>query len=356
MLVEYQQRGKVNQFVDKRFGENNAQLTLEEKMVTRFAEERKLKVTSGTNHFSLDDDEDGGELTHFGQSLSTMDEFDNIGLDIDEEEEGLIVPPLQPLQPPHSLATTTDSFPLLLPPSLLLFSSLSSLRSLLFALFSSCFFLLFLVAAQIAANIVRKAHFGGGEGEGEGEGEDDYDPDRPKSKKEVMNEIIAKSKQGKLERQKAKQEDEELLDKLDHDFSDVKALLMGISGAQPREASKKPVLELFKKDGNDDGYDKIVRELASDKRSHPTDRMKSSMELAREEKNRLETLEDDRLRRMAGVTEMEEDMDDAVHRMDPRVVSGDDLEGNYVLDRRNANDAIAYHGGRLLGAKRDRFG
>lgn len=89
LLVEYQQRGKVNQFIDKRFGESNPQMSLEEKMVTRFAEERKLRATSGSNHFNLDDDEDGGELTHLGQSLSTMEEFDNIGLDIDEEEEGL---------------------------------------------------------------------------------------------------------------------------------------------------------------------------------------------------------------------------------------------------------------------------
>ena len=183
MLVEYQQRGKVNQFVDKRFGENNAQLTLEEKMVTRFAEERKLKVTSGTNHFSLDDDEDGGELTHFGQSLSTMDEFDNIGLDIDEEEEGLIVPPFNPFNP------RTPSRPQLI---LFLFSSpllcFSSLHSLLFALFSllsslPAFFFFSLLQPKLLPTLSGRRTLAEARGKGRGKGRMTMIPTGPSRKR-----------------------------------------------------------------------------------------------------------------------------------------------------------------------------
>lgn len=204
---------------------------------------------------------------------------------------------------------------------------------------------------------MKKAHFGGEDGENGHGMEEDDDPDRVKSKKEIMSEIIAKSKQGKMERQKAKQEDEELLDKLNHDFTDVKALLMGGGAQESHGRGPAKPLDLFKKGDDDDVYDRIVRELASEKRAHPTDRMKTSMELAKEEKTRLEALEEDRLRRMAGITEMEDDTQNEGRLLpSSKLISGDDLEGNYVLDGRSKNTALTYHQGRLVGGRRDLLG
>ncbi len=40
--MEYQQRNKTNEFVDRRFGEYNDDLTAEEKMMKRFTLERKV--------------------------------------------------------------------------------------------------------------------------------------------------------------------------------------------------------------------------------------------------------------------------------------------------------------------------
>lgn len=51
-------------------------------MLERFVRE-KQRSSKGTA-FNLDDED---ELTHYGQSLSNLDEFDNVGLNLDEDEE-----------------------------------------------------------------------------------------------------------------------------------------------------------------------------------------------------------------------------------------------------------------------------
>jgi len=114
------------------------------------------------------------------------------------------------------------------------------------------------------------AHFGGGLNDGE---------DREKTKKEVMAEIIAKSKMHKVERQKEKMEDQDLLEKINEDFGLIQSLLL-------RSENKK-----YDPTESAENFDKIVNELATEKRSRPTDRMKTQMELVQEQKVRLEELE-----------------------------------------------------------------
>jgi nucleolar protein 14 len=120
--------------IDKRFGESNPSLTPEEKMLERFTRE-KQKSSRATSMFNLDDDEDLS-LTHYGQSLSNMDDFDDAGLGLSDDEDD---------------------------------------------------------KKQMDGKIVSRLHFGGFEDDvPEGEGE------RHKSKHEVMKEIIAKSKMHKV--------------------------------------------------------------------------------------------------------------------------------------------------------------
>lgn len=57
-------------------------MTPEERMLERFTRERQ-RASKGSA-FNLDDDE---ELTHYGQSLSKLDDFDNVGLGLDDEDE-----------------------------------------------------------------------------------------------------------------------------------------------------------------------------------------------------------------------------------------------------------------------------
>lgn len=58
-------------------------MTPEERMQERFTKERQR--TAKLNAFNLDDDQ---ELTHYGQSLGRLDDFDTTGLALDEEEDG----------------------------------------------------------------------------------------------------------------------------------------------------------------------------------------------------------------------------------------------------------------------------
>lgn len=82
LLKEFQEQGRAGGIVDRRFGENDPTLSLEERMLERFTRERQ-RASKGTA-FNLDDDD---ELTHFGQSLSKLDDFDNVGLGLEDEEE-----------------------------------------------------------------------------------------------------------------------------------------------------------------------------------------------------------------------------------------------------------------------------
>ncbi|XP_071170324.1 nucleolar protein 14-like isoform X2 [Mytilus edulis] len=87
LLQEYGQRLKSNKFVDKRFGEHDATLSVEDKMMKRFALERAKG--DKVNKYSLNDNEE--ELTHYGQSLSEIEKFDNPDIsDEDDEDQGRI--------------------------------------------------------------------------------------------------------------------------------------------------------------------------------------------------------------------------------------------------------------------------
>lgn len=57
-------------------------MSLEERMLERFTKERQR--TSRGAAFNLEDEE---ELTHYGQSLSKLDDFDDVGLGLDDDEE-----------------------------------------------------------------------------------------------------------------------------------------------------------------------------------------------------------------------------------------------------------------------------
>jgi nucleolar protein 14 len=82
LLKEYDEKGRAGGIVDRRFGENDPTMSLEERMLERFTKERQR--TSKGIAFNLEDDDD---LTHYGQSLSKLDDFDQVGLRIDSDEE-----------------------------------------------------------------------------------------------------------------------------------------------------------------------------------------------------------------------------------------------------------------------------
>ncbi|KAJ3152193.1 nucleolar complex protein 14 [Geranomyces variabilis] len=322
LAVEMDRKNKDSAFVDRRFGENDANMSMEDKMLERFMKEKSKRSDRG-NAFNLEDDDDEMmELTHMGQSLNA---FDDAGLKrVPGEDED------------------SDS-------------------------------------GQIDKDTVKYTHFGGFS---EDEGEDDGTGKR-KSKNEVMKEVIAKSKLHKRERQMLKEKDEDLADELDAQLDDIRKLLVpnkpapfkaydGLTGAtdsntipvsnkrgQDAASVEKTKRAREEDSDDDDDYDRFVRELASERRAKPTDRLKTEEELVRDEAARLEQLEKDRQRRMLGLpTEKEEEAQKKEARKaalnDKRPAQADDLgDTDYVAAiGEQIEDAeekpLVYKDGRLL--------
>lgn len=258
-------RNRVGGLVDRRFGENDPTMTPEERAAERFARESQKKMRK-ESIFNLEDDDDEFQLTHMGQSLdlesANRDDFeadDLDGLESDEESSR------------------------------------------------------------------KRKRFIEGDGEDEGFVDNEEDPNQPerkKSKAEVMKEVIAKSKFYKHERQKAKEDDEDLRDELDQELPDLFEALRGMKAPTKSEPAKQDLeamnadraamLQGPEKDDAEKEYDQRLKQLTFDKRSQPTDRTKTEEEKAEEEAERLKKLEEDRIRRMRGeqLSDEEEDEDD----------------------------------------------
>ncbi|KAJ2432062.1 nucleolar complex protein 14 [Coemansia sp. RSA 2531] len=241
--------------VDRRIGENDPTMDPEEKMLKRFTAERQKRSSAAMYNLEDDNGDVEGEitsLTHYGQSISEMDEFNDLGGD-DDDEDG---------------------------------------------------------TGALGGADVSTAHFGGFEtAGGEGDG-----PARKKTKAEVMQEIIAKSKMHKQERQLIKEQDEDIRRELDDDFESVRAMLFDDDNSKPMMSAAAGDIGSSVKPNDDGGasYDSYVRELAYEQRARPQDRLKTEMEAAREEKDRLERAERHRQRRMEGLpsdSELDSDSD-----------------------------------------------
>ncbi|OBZ82885.1 putative nucleolar complex protein 14 [Choanephora cucurbitarum] len=287
LLVEMQNKNRRGGFIDKRFGENNPSLTPEEKMLERFTREKQK--TAKTSMFNLEDDEEDLSLTHYGQSLSTMDDFDDAGLGLSDDEDE---------------------------------------------------------RKQMDKNIVSKLHFGGF-----GDEPEEEESDRPKSKNEIMKEIIAKSKMHKAERQLAKQEDDDLRENLDEELADIRGLLDTKPARKPlpsqsavfkRSEDEQPKSKVEADLDDYADYDKAIFELATDQRAQATDRTKTEEEIALEEKEKLEKAERARKRRMEGLDSESEDEDDKKRnkKRKSNAPQGDDLEDDYLAELEDEVDRL----------------
>ncbi|XP_061047879.1 nucleolar protein 14 [Eubalaena glacialis] len=270
LLKEYKERDKSNVFRDKRFGEYNSNISPEEKMMKRFALEQQRQHEK-KSIYNLNEDE---ELTHYGQSLADIEKHNDIvDSDSDAEDRGVL-------------------------------------------------------SAELTA-----AHFGGGGGllhkkTSQQQGEEG---EQPKSRRELIEELIAKSKQEKRERQSQREDALELTEKLDQDWKEIQTLLARKAPkSESRGGKEKP---------KPDAYDVMVRELGFEMKAQPSNRMKTEEELAQEEQERLEGLEAERLRRMLGKEEDE-------HIKRPKHTSADDLSDGFVLDKDDRR-LLSYKDGKM---------
>ncbi|KAL1857061.1 hypothetical protein VTK73DRAFT_8147 [Phialemonium thermophilum] len=244
LLVEMQRRNKVGGILDRRFGEDDPNMTPEEKMLERFAQE-KQRLYKKSSIFDLEEDDEPAEgLTHMGRPLDldrevpVMEDFDEADLPSDDESDSS-------------------------------------------------------EAERKRRKRMRLAEAG------EEDGGDE--PDRKKSKKEIMDEVIAKSKLHKHERQAVKEQDEDLRAALDKELQNIAPLLLGHE--KPRVGVEKPALPLIPgidKTAMEKEYDVRLRQMIQDRRAQPATRTKTEEEKAEEEAKRLKELEEKRLKRMRG--------------------------------------------------------
>lgn len=297
LLVEMQRRNRVGGIFDRRFGEGDPSMTPETAAAQRFAME-KQKAHKKSSMFDLEDDDEPGHgisLTHGGKSL-TFGEDGELLDDFDEEisEDGSDMSDLEE----HNR------------------KRLKRLRD------------------QVASH----------------EEGDQEEPERKKSKKEVMEEVIAKSKLHKYERQAAKEDDEDLRLELDKDTADIRRLLMAKHrrtdpekphGGETQDGSKPAALAGVDKDAFEKDYDLAVKKMVADKRAKPTTRTKTEDQIAEEQSSRLRELEEKRLRRMRGeeVSDSEED-DDDISDVEPtskkpavEIIRGDGEDADFGLGK-----------------------
>lgn len=254
--------------VDRRIGEGDAGMTAEERAVRRFAREKEGR---GGGVFDLEGS--GGEaegvgLTHLGRRLGEFDDVDLVGEEGSEDED------------------------------------------------------------EGDGLLRRKRRRSSEDEEEEGvDGVEDGEeqPERKKSKKEVMQEVIAKSKLHKYERQKVKEDDDDLREELDNGMADMLALLQGhkpvpkaiekeaetavANGGEPTmNPDRQRLLDGMDRVKADKEYEVRLRQLAQDTRAKPSERTKTEEEKVKAEAERLRVLEEGRAKRMRGV-EVEDDDD-----------------------------------------------
>lgn len=259
-MQEINHKNKVGGIVDRRFGENDPTMTPEERAAERYARESQKKLRK-ESMFNLEDDEEEFQLTHKGQSLdlaaANLDDFEggDIGLEDDDMSDS---------ETPRKRKRVFEE------------------------------------PEEVEDDM-------GSEGEEQ--------PERKKSKHDVMKEVIAKSKFYKQERQKAKEDDDDLREELDSGLPDLFNLLRGTKAPSKPEppkddtASMNPeraaLLEGKSRAEVEKEYDQRLKQLTFDKRSMPTDRTKTEEEKAEEEAERLKNLEEERVRRMRGEEDSE---------------------------------------------------
>ncbi|XP_012082545.1 nucleolar protein 14 isoform X2 [Jatropha curcas] len=291
LLKEYEQSGKASVFIDKRIGEKNDELGEFDKAIMRSQREHQLKIGKKSKYNLSDGEEEDFDIQGLGP-LSGRDDFEDEMLSDDDKDDAEA-------------------------------DTLKQLNS-------------YEVHNQEEQGMVE-----GGE-------------KIHKTKKEVMEEVILKSKFFKAQKAKDKEENEQLMEELDKSFTSLvqsqvlfsltepgkmNALKALVNKSIPNEhvknddmlGAQKP--EAFRQE-QPDSYDKLVKAMALDIRAHPSDRTKTPEEIAQEERERLERLEEERQKRMFSTNDSSDEENDDIEKPStqrPRSVSGDDLGDSFSL-------------------------
>ncbi|KAK8811554.1 hypothetical protein WA158_003288 [Blastocystis sp. Blastoise] len=262
---QYHHESNKNLFKDRRFGENDASISAEDKLIKRLQAERKKQLKK--NRFALADNDDD-QLTHEGEELNFEKQWKLAMKDVNDSDD------------------SEDSLDM---------------------------------EKEMNEYYERTKNIPAGEGEFEGESRD-----KPKTHKEIMMEIINKSKQYKEERQREKAKVDEEINKLDEGIEELQNLLSFRNKFENKSVD----------DGAYKDYDTVTKSLVSEIKGAASQRKKTEEEELKEEHNRLKKLEEERIKRMQGAYV---DADNKI------IEGGDDLEENYELDEDEKKDEEEEH-------------
>ncbi|KAK1551874.1 hypothetical protein Q3G72_006333 [Acer saccharum] len=293
LLKEYEQTGKSSVFLDKRIGEQNNTLGEFDKAIMRSQRQRQLKSNKKSKYNLSDGEDDELEIPGLGL-LSEKDDFEDDMLSDDDNYDDREID-----------------------------------------------------GRDKRSNVLKQLNAHNPAERDLMEGEEN----KHKSKKEVMEEVILKSKYFKAQKAKDKEENEQLMEELDKTFSSLvqseallsltepgkmNALKALVNKDIPNERlindGKKP--ETFKQE-QPDSYDKLVKEMALDMRARPSDRTKTAEEIAQDERERLERLEEERQKRMQAPDDSSDEENEGNEKLSthmPKSISGDDLGDSFSLD------------------------
>lgn len=301
LLPELQRRNKTGGLVDRRIGEGDVDMTPEERANERYALEKQRK--KGGSMFDLEgsDDEGGFGLTHGGkkiQDLATDDFKDDVSGGSDDDSDG-----------------------------------------------------------ELMRKKRRRSDVDEEDDQPEQE-QQPQEPERKKSKHEVMQEVIAKSKQHKYERQKVQEEDDDIREKMDKEMSEMLSLLGGHkpptkaqllekaeakAGAAGINPDRQALIDSMDRVQADKEYDIRMRQYAQDTRAKPSDRTKTEEEKAAAEVERLRKLEEKRAKRMNGEDVSDDEPEEEAKPTAPKA-GFDAARPDKYVDEDDMQDEIAEFG------------
>ncbi|XP_055328852.1 nucleolar protein 14-like isoform X2 [Paramacrobiotus metropolitanus] len=230
LLREYRTHTKNNQLIDRRLGENDVSMSLEDKMMQRVMLERKRSAKSQKNVFNLNNDIDSDEEdgTGFGQRLADVER-------LEEDDERL-----------SDKGDEVDDI--------------------------------------LGEKFVTEHHFGGGLLKKKLDSETETRPDLMKvERKLLVDDIIAESKQKKYNKQVELDEVRDMTKSLDEKWRDAE--VRKLISASFSQAMPEPPVE---------SYDSLVKKLQFEDKAKASDKLKSDAELAKEARDELEKAEKQR--------------------------------------------------------------
>lgn len=235
LLKDYNSSKKSNTILDKRFGESDPTLSLEERMFMRFQKE-KVKHVRNSSSFNLESG-DTEILTHRGQVLGNSNLEDNDWVSSDEEEGK---------------------------------------------------------TGGLNKQVVDSLHFGGGLQHKRGGPTEEIQ----KPRLDALQEIVMKSKLHKMQKKEAREEQEDERTKLDKAYQDLFSGQFLEFNKNKADKSPRDRAGIPQGTDDLDDYDQALKEMSYEAKLPASERTKSAEEIALEEQKRIEELEEARLQRM----------------------------------------------------------